>query len=470
MNFFHSNLLLILVALIHSSLACDFDSTGKVCTLKGIDEDVPVTHDIAKVSILSFADTKLSEIPQKIIDSFPPLEELDLSQNSFTELNFADITDTLTNLTSLNANRNNISALAEDVFHKTPKLKLLYLGRNKIQSLPATVFSTLSSLELLDLSDNEIQTIDQEKIFGNLENLNWIHLSYNGMATLKVDMTNSTNLLVFDASHNELSSDTSLVFASESIVINMAYCNFESYHHDGEFLVHELDLKNNTIEWLKVTSAMTRVRANNNNITILEINPLSKIETLQLGNNKITDISNITNLETLQVLDLSGNDLKSSIKEDSFSNLTALTHLNLRSTGLKMSPQFLWENKQLMSLDLSKNGLGNFDLNHLVYMTNLEYLGLDSNEMSELNGFEDIKDILPQLRHIGLSNNTFSCSYLQKLIKTLAEDGVEPLMGVSDLEFILPNVKGIKCIKDEDQVTTTDRIVSMDNIKGLLKD
>lgn len=460
-----------LVPLIHSSLACNFDSTGKVCTLQGIDEDVPVTHNIAEVSTLSFEDTKISMIPQKIIDSFPSLEELDLSHNSFTELNFVDITDTLTNLTTLNANTNNISTLAEDVFHKTPKLRVLYLARNQIQSLPATVFSGLSSLEQLDLSYNEIRTIDQEQIFGNLANLHWIHLSYNGMMTLKVDMSNSTNLLVFDARKNELSSgsDTHLVFASESIVISMAYCNMESYHHEDNLTVHELDLNNNTIEWLKITGAVTRVRANNNNITSLEIDPLSKIETLQLGNNKITDISNITNLETLQVLDLSGNDLKSSINTETFSNLTALTHLNLRNTGLTMPQSFSWANNQLMILDLSMNNLGNFDVHNLEYLTNLEFLGLDSNNMSELNRFEDIKDVLPQLRHIGLSNNTFSCSYLETLIKTLAEDGVEPLMAVSDLEYVLPNVKGIKCIKDEDEVTT-DQIVSMDNIKGLLKD
>lgn len=243
----------------------------------------------------------------------------------------------------------------------------------------------------------------------------------------------------------------------------------ESYHHEDNLTVHELDLNNNTIEWLKITGAVTRVRANNNNITSLEIDPLSKIETLQLGNNKITDISNITNLETLQVLDLSGNDLKSSINTETFSNLTALTHLNLRNTGLTMPQSFSWANNQLMILDLSMNNLGNFDVHNLEYLTNLEFLGLDSNNMSELNRFEDIKDVLPQLRHIGLSNNTFSCSYLESLIKTLAEDGVEPLMAVSDLEYVLPNVKGIKCIKDEDQVTT-GQIVSMDNIKGLLKD
>lgn len=64
-------------------------------------------------------------------------------------------------------------------------------------------------------------------------------------------------------------------------------------------------------------------------------------------------------------------------------------------------------------LDLSDNEMRNFGLNTLKYLTTLEILRLDPNEMLELIVYEEVKEILPQLNSIQLSKNHFECPYLQ---------------------------------------------------------
>lgn len=410
---------------------------------------------------LILAQAQTSKIPQTVIDRFQPLDKLDLSKNSFTELLFDSITNTLTNLAILDASSNNITTLAANVFTKTTNLKELYLSRNQIGSLPSTVFFQLSKLTLLDLSHNQIKAIAQDNMFGFLRQLRFIYLNHNGITKLRTSFGNVTNLVEFDGSHNDLK-DWSLTFASGSTVkLNLAYCGLKNSYSSAADK-EELDLEGNQIEIMKITGKVTRLRANNNIIRQVEIDPSIQLEALELANNFITDITNITKVDNLQVLDLSGNKLKANIKGDIFSELTALTYLSLRDTGAVITPELLEKNSRLVYLDISANRIGSFDLKFLKFLTNLEILRLDSNEMAELIGYEDAKEFLPELATIGLSNNMFSCSYLQKLIKALQTALVEVSIPMSTLESIYPNIKGIKCIKD--MANLTDQLVSVDNI------
>lgn len=410
---------------------------------------------------LILAQAQTSKIPQTVIDRFQPLDKLDLSKNSFTELLFDSITNTLTNLAILDASSNNITTLTANVFAKTTNLKELYLSRNQIGSLPSTVFFQLPKLTLLDLSHNQIKAIAQDNMFGFLRQLRFIYLNHNGITKLRTSFGNVTNLVEFDGSHNDLR-DWSLTFASGSTVkLNLAYCGLKNSYSSAADK-EELDLEGNQIEIMKITGKVTRLRANNNIIRQVEIDPSIQLEALELANNFITDITNITKVDNLQVLDLSGNKLKANIKGDIFSELTALTYLSLRDTGAVITPELLEKNTRLMYLDISSNRIGSFDLKFLKFLTNLEILRLDSNEMAELIGYEDAKEFLPELATIGLSNNMFSCSYLQKLIKALQTALVEVSIPMSALESIYPNIKGIKCIKD--MANLTDQLVSVDNI------
>lgn len=440
---------------------CNMDPTGRICTLKNIREESVLLENFKGAKTLIITQAQTTNIPQKIINRFPPLDKLDLSKNSFTELNFDDIENTLTTLAVLDVSSNNITTLKSNVFAKTTNLKELYLSRNQISTLASTVFFSLSKLVTLDISHNQIKTIVQDNTFGLLRNLRYIYLNHNGITRLRTSFANVTSLVELDVSHNDLK-DWSLTFASGSTVkLNLAYCGLKNAYSSAADK-EELDLEGNMIEAMKITGRVTRLRANNNTIRQVEIDPSIRLEALELANNFILDISNITQNENLQVLDLSGNRLKNSIKGDIFSDLTALTYLSLRRTETVMSPELFEKNSRLMFLDLAENRLGNFDLRHLKAQTNLEILRLDSNEMAELLGYQDIKEILPELNTISLSNNMFSCSYLNELLVSLKANQIDVTVPMSQLEYIFPNIRGIKCIKDASNVT--EQMVSLDNI------
>lgn len=457
-------LLVILLALINSSWAsqfsCVLDNSEKICTLKNLQYENVSSNNTPndKIKTLLIKETKLAKVPQKIFSYFPQLLELDLSKNAFTELSFGE---TMNDLTTLDASRNDLTALTENVFTKTPKLKELHLQWNQIQSLPSTVFSGMAKLELLDLSHNQIKTI-LGNVFGQLRNLRFLCINHNNMEASQLDLRYSSNLMVVDASHNNYKELVISLALGSKVKLRLAYCGLNgSYIIEGK----EFDLEGNKIEILEITETVRRVRANNNNIRQVEIKPWIELKSFELSNNNITDISNITKVQYLQVLDLSGNDLKGNVQSDTFWRLNALTHLNLQRTGVMITPKLFERNTHLMFLDLSNNGLGNFDLRDLKYLTNLKILRLDSNEIAELFGYEDLKEILPELTTIGVSNNTFSCSYLHKLTKALSDADVEVSVPTSTLEFISPNIRGIKCIQDGTNVA--DQLGSMgNNIQG----
>lgn len=454
------------LATLHSSCSgyltlCNLDVTAKVCLLRNVKMDSILLDNFKGVNSLIFFEAQTSKIPQQIIDRFPPLQKLDLSQNKFTELVFDDIKNTLDSLATLDASNNNITTLAANTFAKTPNLKELFLSRNQITALPSTVFFTMSKLTLLDLSHNQIKTIAQDNMFGFLRQLKFIYLNHNGISKLRTSFGNVTNLVEFDGSHNELK-DWSLTFASGSTVkLNLAYCGLtNSYSSAAD--KEELNLEGNMIEIMRITGKVTRLRANNNLIRQLEIDPSIKLEALELANNVITDIGNITKVDALQVLDLSNNKLKNTIKGDIFKELTALTYLSIRDTGATITPDLFEKNTRLMYLDISGNRIGNFDVRSLKSLVNLEILRLESNEMAEITSYKDIKEYLPELGTLGLSNNMFSCSYLADLMKELQKVLIEVTVPVSQLEFMFPNIKGVKCIKDVANVS--EQLVSVDNI------
>lgn len=436
------------------------DSTGKICTLKNVAMDLILVNDFAGITDLVFQAARMPKMPVKIIDRFPPVQRLDMSRNYFNELRFDEIKNVST-LAILDFSSNNLTELPASTFSKTTNLKELYLSRNQIQVIPSTTFFNLPNLRLLDLSHNKIQSIAQDNMFGFLRSLRFIYLNHNGITRMRTSFGNVTNLVEFDGSHNDLK-DWSLTFASGSTVkLNLAYCGLKNSYSSAADK-EELNLEGNMIEVMKITGKVTRLRANNNIIRQVEIDPSIHLEALELANNYISDISNITKVEYLQVLDLSGNKLKNSIRDNVFSELTALTYLSLANTGATITSQLLEHNTRLLYLDISNNRIGNFDLKVLKYLTNLEILKLDSNEMAEIIGYDDVKEFLPELSNIGLSNNLFSCSYLQKLLKALQEALVEVSVPITTLEAILPNIKGLKCINDGKNVT--DQLVYTENL------
>lgn len=439
---------------------CEMDPKGRTCTINFVKFDAIILAEPPTFQQqLIFKNALITRMPVKIISQFTNLQKLDLSGNSFTELVFTTVSDTLK---ILDMSKNNITELDSNVFAKTTKLQEVYLSRNNISVLPSTVFFPLTSLTLVDISHNQIKTINADNLFGFARNLKFIYLNNNFLTKLRTSFANVSNLVEVDASHNNLL-DWSLTFAGgSSVKLNLAYCGLKNAYSSAADK-EELNLEGNAIEVMKITGRVVRLRANNNVIRQVDINPEIQLEALEMANNFITDISNITKVSKLQVLDVSGNRLRSSIKDDVFAELPELTYLSLRNTDLTSITETLFmRNTRLVYLDLGGNRMGNFDIRLLRYLSNLEILKLDSIEMAELVGFEDIKEYLPELSSIQIDNNMFSCSYLAKLISTLKGLSVDVSVSLNNLEYMFPNVRGIKCINDGGN--TTSQLVSLENV------
>ena len=167
-----------------------------------------------------------------------------------------------------------------------------------------------------------------------------------------------------------------------------------------------LDLDNNKIEKIsdeisKLTSLKTLILSRNNLNSIPDcIVNIINLEKLDLSSNKITNIAGeILKLEKLEELDLSGNQLKSI--PISLFHLSNLKILDLRGNSIEKIPEKISELIQLEELYLSSNKIKELP-NSLFELSNLKKLLLDSNEIKNIPN--DIYK-LKELKELNLKNN-----------------------------------------------------------------
>ena len=152
----------------------------------------------------------------------PPLNLLDLSDNSISDLQHGQIVSQT--LHTLKLSNNLISTISQDALKAlliSPSLRTLDLSRNKISSFPAIDSHEPSSLFLLNLSSNRLgEYLDDihqsENFFYRLKSVQTMDLSSNEITELHhyllADMTKMVNLnlsnnLIEDIGQISLSSD-----------------------------------------------------------------------------------------------------------------------------------------------------------------------------------------------------------------------------------------------------------------------
>jgi len=178
-------------------------NTSNVQLHNGRIKEIPHKLKICKdLKYLDLFGNSINIIPDWFFE-FKNLENLSLKSNSFKELPI--IIFTIENLNSLNLSDNQISKIADHYFSslmRIEKVDLSYnhisfisndrisyskcrnlnLKGNKLENFPIGI-SDCHNLEKLDLSENNISEIDDD-IFGNLENLVELNLSYNNLTYL----------------------------------------------------------------------------------------------------------------------------------------------------------------------------------------------------------------------------------------------------------------------------------------------
>lgn len=265
------------------------------------------------------------------------------------------------------------------------------------QMLPSEFFSTYAALKFIDLSHSKLYKI-ADFTFG-LPYLIELNLRGNELISLSANVFNGAeNLRTIDLSRNMISIIQPETFTNlrslEDLNLSYNQMNNNSFSRDG-------------IDW---------------------VDDIGSLKTLDLSNNQIFyyDV----------------------MPYQTFSGLVNLETLNLRSNRINIDYGAFSSNVMLRSLDLSDNGMTYFDLNFLLSTPNLETLLLHSNGISYASQLElsDVRTEFPEMKSLGISENTFSCEVLSIIIKKMLKSNIRLIVEEGKFVTNRRNLRGVACL------------------------
>jgi len=411
----------------------------------------------------------LSKLPQSIFSRTAQLSTIDLSFNSFKEVD-AYITRGVRFLRKFLASHNQISSVAKRAFSTNTRLRVIDLSHNRLASLSTEMFTSLQYLESLDLSHNLIKSIEPGSFqsihkvninlshnevsfiprhaFVEVANISCLDMSYNNLsvihpeAFLDSDVTqlllsynkftnltllpigNMTGLRVLNISHNEITAVTRKSFGIR--------------HNVKLYEVSAIDLSYNRIREISGSIfekfwALRSLNFSHNDLKRLGFGSFGNLPTIlhvDLSHNQLRDVGgSISGLQSLNVLDVRHNRLKSiptlsaalqtlelenntidQVSCSSFPSINALLSLSLKNNSITMLESDSFCNLfTLRSLDLSHNRLSNLEeiSPALSKLASLQSLDLSYNSIANISSSSAL-GTLPTLFDINLSRNGLS--------------------------------------------------------------
>lgn len=411
----------------------------------------------------------LSKLPQAIFSRTAQLSTLDLSFNSFKEVD-AYITRGVRFLRKFLASHNEISSVAKRAFSTNTRLRVIDLSHNRLASLSTEMFTSLQYLESLDLSHNLIKSIEPGSFqsihkvninlshnevsfiprhaFVEVANISCLDMSYNNLsvihpeAFLDSDVTqlllsynkftnltllpigNMTGLRVLNVSHNEI---TAVIRKS-----------FGLRHNVKLYEVAVIDLSYNRIREVSGSIfekfwALRSLNFSHNDLKRLGFGSFGNLPTVlhvDLSHNQLRDVGgSISGLSSLKVLDVRHNRLKSiptlsaaletlemenntidQVSCSSFPSINSLLIISLKNNSISMLESDSFCNLlTLRSLDLSYNHLSNLEeiSPALSKLASLQSLDLSYNSIANITSSSAL-GTLPTLFDINLSRNGLS--------------------------------------------------------------
>ena len=502
------NLIIIIALSLKNIIALNYDFMVEPNFLNGFGRDLTSLNGIEKfysknVTRIDFSFNQLSDI--KLLANFMnvtylnlksnriqnvywlsnlyELKELDLSWNDISSISSLE---RLVNLNVLKVENNQIKNI--NFLYKLNKIVYLELGRNMISDLTSLCnhYSSVKvlnlhsnllhninplkyclSLEKIVLRTNKITSLDalsklenlteiiaennyirefyvnDEKSFNRLSELN---LDSNSLSKFEILTSNLTKLTRIELGNNQL-----MQIKISSKLINLNFIKLVKNQIGNLFDLIEMPLN---IKHLHLSSNF--MRSLNVPTKYYSIN----LETLQLNNNYLTDISKLdvllssihlkylylshnnlkilnlkSNYSNLIVLDLKNNQIES-ICQDFFDKLINLEYLLLSQNKIKYI-ESLKNSVKLKNLDLNNNGLENIDF--LIDLKSLKQLYLSGNKIKNLTPIEN----LTQLTFLSLSDNLHlqdkSICWMRNL-KNLVRIVMLNFVNITDFDCIENNV------------------------------
>lgn len=333
---------------------------------------------------ITFENCDLQQIPTDMFKVYDNVRIFNISDLGIDTLQPDHFIDAI-HLTTLNASFNKIDEIVADLFAHSLDILHVDFSFNVIKNLHPHAFGVGNHLKTLNLSHNNLSELSVET-FQKLTELTHLQLSHNQIAELPSFLFHKNDKLIeVDLSQNKIEKIDNFAFA-------------------GDFKLKKLNMSHN-----QLTAFHRRFSDNHSNLTHLD-----------LSDNRIGALKGDTfeSLRILMVLDLSSN-LLNKLDNKTFGKLVMLKQLNLSHNKLD---EITWGTFstliQLEILDLSNNDLKMLDAFILPAQTNLlDILSIANNELRELNGFNSAR--IPNTKIIGIDNNPFNCSYLDKLFQSI---------------------------------------------------
>ncbi|XP_047030917.1 chaoptin-like [Helicoverpa zea] len=366
------------------------------------------------------------------------LKTLDLSYNYLKKLSGYEI-NRMAAIVNFNASHNALTTVDYNCFNQAVSLKVVDFSYNRINATIENIrFVVSSELEYLDFYNNSITGI-QENAFIN-GHLNYLNLINNNITGEIRENTFSglRNITELDLSRQCISSIKNKAFTQ---MVNLKHLNLSTNNileiENASFSnssIAVLDLSHNKVTHLNFLQNclvnLTELYLNNNNITVVSessFDAQTQMKKLDLSMNGIKIIEQYSlPLQNLQYLNIVGNALAGTIKENVFSpakflrfldlsnfnisrienfafvDLTGLARLNLSNNQIEtIEPNNFIGVDNMYSLDLSSNRLTNLSINS-TFLNNLKALYINDNFLTNISGLFKKKS---KLLYLDVSNN-----------------------------------------------------------------
>jgi len=354
-----------------------------------------------QLELLDLSFNKMNNLPDDIFCSLANLKLLNLTHNRISNFGSLGIVDHLTGhlclqeLEELDMSYNRIPFLSKTGVASLKNLHSLFLQHNLITEVAEISLSALSKLRVIDLSSNYLKSLPS-RLFHDSQELRELHLQNNSLSKLNSGLfTGLSKLVILNLKHNEITNDsiTSETFVDliRVVVLDLSYnrlARINTYTFQSQYSLQILFLNNNEIEFIEDNA----------------FSSLYNLDTLILSSNKLKHLNSFTfnGLYVLSSLSLSFNELNS-LDQDCFKNCSSLQDLHLSNNLFTSIPSAITNLRNLRSLSLNDNLIGDIDNESHLNLQYLVSLNFSGNSISNISR-ENLRDLV-SLKKLDLSNN-----------------------------------------------------------------
>nr|XP_039252706.1 leucine-rich repeat-containing protein 15-like [Styela clava] len=286
-----------------------------------------------------------------------------------------------------------------------PKIRVINLANNSIETIPKAVFENNKDLERIDLSVNLITDISQQA-FAGLTKLTYLKLDNNRITGIQSGTFSilAASLQFLSIQNNQLASIDIGQFNGLKNLETLNLKDNRISHIDGSAF-----FSLNSINELYLDGILIREFTNN------MFDGLENLEILSISNNEHFDKlpdgfgKNFRNLRTLNI---SSNNL-GNLNSDSFDDMKKLEKLDLGNNSLtEVSEALFLKNTYLTFIDLSHNYIEDIPKETFQHLRQLMTLLLQNNKLSTPHKewfAQLVKQIDQRMIEVNISGNEWNC-------------------------------------------------------------